>query len=124
MILGQHIGKELVESLGLPKYTIGFTLRARVGEVVTVECEYMPEGDEFVPALAQYSLVPRTAKAKVVMHRAAVLGYDAWMRERIENDHAVFMLRTSKLPMTSRRTYTTEEIARFYGVPSAPTEKP
>lgn len=102
MILGQHIGKELVESLGLPKYTIGFTLRARVGEVVTVECEYAPESDLFVRKLAEYTLTPRTAKAKAVMHRAEAIGYDAWRAERIEVEHARLMSRSVGIDYTQK----------------------
>lgn len=117
-ILGQHIGKELCNALGLPKYTIGFTLHARVGEVVTVECEYVPEQSvatgSFVPALAKYHLVPANAEAKQVRHPAEVMGYDAWMRERIEGEHCKYMARTSQ---RLRCDWGTEDIARYMGAP-------
>lgn len=37
MILGHPLGQQPCDALGLPKYTIGFTLRARAGELVTIE---------------------------------------------------------------------------------------
>ena len=95
MILGQHIGKELCDALGLPKYTTAFTLHARVGVPVTVECEYIPEDSvavrDFVPALARYHLVPANAQARQVRHPAEVMGYDAWMEERKAVAHARLM---------------------------------
>ncbi|MCA1857439.1 hypothetical protein LE190_16115 [Massilia oculi] len=102
MILGQHIGKELCDALSLPKYTIGFTLRARVGELVTIECEYVPDDQvcvgDFTVALAQYHLTPANDRAKAVRHPAEVMGYQAWLAQRNEDAHCKYMARTSCLP--------------------------
>lgn len=118
MILGQHLGKELCDALGLPKYTIGFTLRARVGEPVTVECEYVPEdrveARDFTAALARYNLVPANDRARKVYHPAEVMGYDAWLHDRTETEHRKYMARTSVLLRCDRST---ESIARYMGAP-------
>ncbi len=42
-VTGNQIGKALCDALGLPKGTIGFTLRCYSGELVTVTCEYCPD---------------------------------------------------------------------------------
>jgi len=106
MILGQQISKELQDALGLPKHTVGFTLRAYANEMVTVECEYCPNGS-FQSALARYHLVPRDdARA------AETFNYDAWRADRTERAHREFMERTSRrLPCD----WTTDEIRRYFG---------
>lgn len=109
MITGQQIGKELCDALGLPKFTRGFTLRCYTGEVVTVECEYYPEGS-FQTALAQYHLVPRTEAPPA----ADEFTFNAWMRERTERAHREFMERTSR---QLRCDWRTEDIARYMGAP-------
>lgn len=118
MILGQHLGQQLCDALDLPKYTIGFTLRARVGELVTIECEYVPEDrlqtGRILSELAQYNLVPADAAARKVRGAGEVTNYDAWKRERTERAHAEYMARTSRhLPCD----WDTEQIARYMGVP-------
>lgn len=110
MIVGQQISKELQDALGLPKHTLGFTLRCYSDEIVTVECEYYPDGS-FQSALAHYNLVPCA-----VDQQAPRLDFDAWMAARTERAHRAYMERTSRLPPCIRRTYSTEEIAQFYGV--------
>jgi len=92
-ITGQDIGKELCDALGLPKNTISFTLRAQVGHFVTVECEYAPEGREWLRELAEFHLVrqPETkAPAVAPMH------YDDWLAQSKAIAHRDFMMRTSR----------------------------
>jgi len=117
-ILGQHLGKQVVLALGLPKYTVGFTLHARVGELVRIECEYVPEdgaaGGDFATALAQYQLIPANQQAREVFCRAEVIGYDAWRTEQIEEAHRKYMARTSRHLPCDRST---ESIARYMGAP-------
>lgn len=109
MITGQGISKELRDSLGLPRHTKGFTLRCYVGQAVTVECEYYPDGS-FQAALAEYTLTARSPDAL----QASSMDYDTWMRERIERAHAAFMERTSRrLPCDLN----TEDVARYMGAP-------
>jgi hypothetical protein len=91
MIASQQISKELCDALGLPKYTRGFTLRCYTGELVTVECEYYPDGS-FQPALARYHLLARDDSPAA----AAPIHFDTWMRERTERAHREFMERTSR----------------------------
>ena len=93
IMLGQQIGPKLLESLGLPKNTISFTLRARVGKVVTVECEYAPEGDAYASELAEYFLVERQTPRAARPHPAEVLGYDVWLQQRNEAAHRQLMAR-------------------------------
>ena len=112
MITGNQISKELQDALGLPKDTLGFTLRCYAGEVITVECEYCPDGS-FQTALTEYHLTPRL-KAKP---SPAVLDFDAWMRERTERAHDDFMRRTSQPLMQEALAFTREQIARFFKVP-------
>ncbi len=109
MITGQQISKELCDALGLPKYTRGFTLRCYTGEAVTVECEYYPSGS-FQAELARYHLVPTESGV------AARFDFDAWMRHRTEQSHRSYMERTARLPPCVRRTYSADEIAKFYGI--------
>lgn len=95
MLLGQDIGKELCDALGLPKNTIGFTLRAWVGHCVTVECEYYPEGKEVARALAKFKLI-RPELPAVVTPATAPTHYDDWLAQRIELAHRDYMARTSR----------------------------
>lgn len=98
MISSYEIGGALVAALGLPKNTIAFTLRARAGDIVTVECEYAPENDLFVTELASFGLVPIDPPRKLTVHPADAMGYDAWRVGQIEAHHQAFMRRTSGLP--------------------------
>ena len=108
-MLGQQISKELGDALGLPPMTRGFTLRCFTGEVVTVECEYYPTG-AFQTALAKYNLTPAVEAGPVGFD------FDAWIRDRTEHAHRAYMERTTRLPPCIRRTYSAEEIAKFYGI--------
>lgn len=94
MMLGHNIGQKLVDTLGLPKNTIGFTLRVFAGQFVTVECEYVLDDGSFAPALAEYYLAPR----KMPEAEEGKLHYDVWLRRRTESAHREFMTRTSQLP--------------------------
>jgi hypothetical protein len=117
-IIGQQLNAALIKALGLPRNTLAFTLRAKVGDIVTVECEYYPDDGGIVAALAEYGLVPRDSVrvhrigepeprgilAKPAPHRAEVIGFDAWMRERTERAHRIFM---ASMASTSLKTYAT-----------------
>lgn len=35
--------QQLITLLNIPKNTVGFTIKARINEVVKVECEYYPD---------------------------------------------------------------------------------
>lgn len=103
-IIGQELGKRLVEALGLPKHTMGITLHVYPGQFVTVECKYALDEDKLSPLMAEYALVER-GKPK---------SFDTWMRERTERAHTEFMERTSRrLPCDSN----TEDVARYMGAP-------
>ena len=93
IMIGEQIGARLRDALGLPKNTIAFTLRAQVGRVVTVECEYVPEGDAYMTELEEFFLVPRQREKPQPAHPAEVLGYDAWLRQRNERAHRQLMSR-------------------------------
>lgn len=97
-LLGHQIGGKLCKALGLPKNTIGFTLRCRAGELVSVECEYLPEGS-FDSAFAQFELVRKVESAPPEQPRA---DFDTWYRERQERAHRRFMVRTSGLQPLER----------------------
>lgn len=111
-MLGHQIGRQLVEALGLPKNTSGFTLRCYANEVVSVTCEYWPEDFGLAKALAKYNLVAVGGTLPTLRD----FDFDAWMRDRTERAHREHMERTSRLPPCIRRTYSAEEIAKFYGV--------
>lgn len=93
-ILGQHISQDLLKALGLPKQTIGFTLRCRYDEIVTVECEYYADGD-FQTALAEYELVNKEP--------ATQLDFDAWHKASKETAHKAFMARSRQVLAIDRR---------------------
>jgi hypothetical protein len=109
MITGQQISKELCAALGLPKYTRGFTLRCYTDEIVTVECEYYPDGS-FQTELARYRLTPSEGSA------AARFDFDGWMRDRVGRAHREYMERTSRLPPCAPLVYPPDQIAKFYGI--------
>ena len=112
-IHSHQIGKALVDALGLPSNTIGFTLRCYAGELVSVECEYLPRDGGIVPVLAQYNLVQRKGKAPQ-SRDVERIDFDAWMRERTERAHQAYMERTSRrLPCD----LTIVDIARYLGAP-------
>ncbi|MFC0132019.1 hypothetical protein CR105_16005 [Massilia eurypsychrophila] len=110
-IISHQIGKALCDALQLPKQTRSFVLRVEAGNVVTVECEYYPEG-EFVTALAEYELV-RRPEVKVA---PPAIHFDAWMRERTDAAHAAYMARHKRggqaYPQNS-----IVELARYFSVP-------
>lgn len=57
-----HLGRELIEALGLPKNTTEVTLHFAAGEHVTVQCKYFPEAQgvrRLLPRLAQWELVEK-----------------------------------------------------------------
>jgi len=61
--VGEELGSKLVKLLGLPEYTVSFTLRCAVNEIVTVTCEYYPEGhledagqEDYETVFAEYRL--------------------------------------------------------------------
>jgi hypothetical protein len=110
MIVGHQISKGLCDALGLPKHTRGFTLRCYTGELVTVECEYYPDGS-FQTELAQCRLALIGAAD---WPKPTPFNFDAWMRERTERAHREFMERTSRrLPCD----VTVEDVARYFRVP-------
>lgn len=116
-IHSRQIGKALVDALGLPSNTIGFTLRCYAGELVSVECEYLPRDGGIVPVLAQYNLMQCECKVQPT-HSVERIDFDAWMRERTERAHQAYMERTSRrLPCD----WTTEDVARYMGVPLDPS---
>jgi hypothetical protein len=109
-MLGHQIGPQLVEALGLPKNTSGFTLRCYAGEAVSVVCEYWPEDAGLAKALAQYNLVATGG----TIPTAKGFDFNAWMRDRTERAHREFMERISRhLPCD----WTTEDLARYMGAP-------
>lgn len=110
MIHGQQIGKALIDALGLPKNTKGFTLRVYANEIVTVACEYAPTDPSIVQLLGQFEVVHRGPSPDV----GQPVHYDTWLRGRIERARAEYMSRTAQhLPCD----WTTEEIARYFGAP-------
>jgi len=107
MILGHQLSKGLIDALGLPSMTRGFTLRCYTGQAVTVECEYYPDGS-FQTALAQYQLVQRKSAAGAP--QAEPMNFDAWMTTRTERAHRQFIERTSQHLPHER---TPEQIASY-----------
>ncbi|MGK5053599.1 hypothetical protein [Janthinobacterium sp. RB2P8] len=88
------LGPQLIALLGLPKHCVSFELRCAAGELVTVKCEFYPEEAEGIDlVLAEYELVPRETPTAVEPHPAEVIGFDAWMRERVELAHCNMMVR-------------------------------
>lgn len=99
--MGHQIGAALCEALQLPKHTTSFVLRAEVGRIVTVECEYYPDGAEGITtALSEYELV-RKPKARGSVDPCGNLSmsgaehFDTWMRDRTDAAHAAYMARHS-----------------------------
>ncbi len=96
-ITGQQIGSILTKALDLPKYTVSFELRCKVDEIVTVACEYYPEGSALCIALetvfAEYDLVRREAPKQVEQQ---LFHFDDWMRARTNAAHAAFKARLGR----------------------------
>lgn len=106
--MGRQIGQELCDALGLPKNTIGFTLRVYANEIVTVSCEYAPDDPGIVRLLGKFDLVQRDSAPDAT----EPLHYDTWLRERTERAHAEFMRRTSRRLM---RDLSSDEIEAYMG---------
>lgn len=97
-VIGQVLGAQLAPLLGLPRCTRSFTLRCVVDEIVTVECEYFPEGvsgPELETVFAQYGLVERKQPKSI--------DFDSWMSARKEAAHAAFLSRNLVLERLDRQ---------------------
>lgn len=88
VLLGRHLGPELVRILGLPKNTVSFDLRCAVDEAVTVRCEFFPDvsnPDELVAVFRSYRL-ERGAKfqlsARAGCSDEVRDDFNAWLLER------------------------------------------
>jgi len=113
-ITAHDIGKDLIAALGLPKATRAFTLSARAGKAVTVECEYYPEdGKAITTALMAYDLVPRFSPAPAVSSVPEQVHFDTWYRHRINVAHAKYMERTSYHCPSDWRTFPPEAIEKY-----------
>ena len=62
-LCGQNISKNLIRILNLPEHTVGFELKARVNEVVTLTAEYHPKmhdgGRALFTELREYQLIEK-----------------------------------------------------------------
>lgn len=98
-VLGHQIGKALVDALGLPKGTVGFTLRCYHGELVSVECEYFPDPARgLATELAAYELVRKMCTdLRDTLTLPVAVDFDAWMRAKTDAAHAAYMERTAAL---------------------------
>lgn len=89
------LGPQLIALLGMPPNCVSFDLRCAAGELVTVKCEFYPEeADGIDQVLAEYELVPRASESTasaLALHRAEVIGFDAWMRARTDAAHQAMM---------------------------------
>ena len=88
------LGSQLIALLGLPKHCVSFELRCAAGELVRVKCKFYPEEVEGIDlVLSEYELVPHISAARghAQRHRAAAIGFDAWLRERTEVAHQTMM---------------------------------
>jgi hypothetical protein len=112
-MLGHQIGPQLVEALGLPKNTSGFTLRCYANEVVSVTCEYWPEGHGLAKALARYNLLPVGGDLPTTKG----FSFDTWMRDRTERAHREFMERTSRILPCDLKLVPPAAIRRYMGAP-------
>jgi hypothetical protein len=65
--------------------------------------------EQLLAAIEVLSLDPITQKREAN-------DFDAWLAARTERAHREYMERTSRLPMSARRTYSADEIAKFYGI--------
>lgn len=104
VLLGHQIGEKLIKGLGLPKQTRSFVLRCESNEVVSVTCEYFPEGEEWLePLINEYQLtsVGGTIRAKPV----EAMHFDSWYRAQRNKAHAAFMARDKELSHMDRRLF-------------------
>jgi hypothetical protein len=97
-IIGYQISPELCRVLGLPRNTISFTLRASVDEVVTVQCEYYPDGlgRDVVRALAEYTLIRQVAPVEPTAE-SDLFDFDVWLAARNQAAHIDMMARSFRL---------------------------
>jgi hypothetical protein len=117
-IMAYEIGKDLIDALGLPKKLKSFSLHVRVGEVVRVECEYMPSDSKAITtALMAYDLVPRFRPAPAAVAPAEPVHFDTWYRHRINVAHAKYMERTSYSLRCDWSTFPPEAIKRYLDGP-------
>lgn len=93
--------------LSLPDHCISFELRVSSGQPgVTVTCEHYvaldaPGLKQLESVLSEFELVHRAPTPTFQFHaedsaefqaaKAHVIGFDAWMRERIDRAHAEYM---------------------------------
>lgn len=100
MLASEKLFVELSKVLDLPRSTTELNIRLRTGCPLTVTAEWYPsfECEPMVKQLSQYLLVPIVTKKTIVapeLPAAEVVGFDAWLRARIDSDHVAFMAATS-----------------------------
>jgi hypothetical protein len=110
-MLAHQIGQQLCDALGLPKNTVGFTLRCYANEIVSVACEYFPEDRGLAKAMARYNVVLADGAASELK----AVSFNTWMQQRTERAHREFMERTSELPSCGGRESLAEKIDRYLG---------
>jgi hypothetical protein len=57
---GREAVHQLLDILGLPDNTVGFTLRVYSGQFVTIECEFVLGDGSVGPVLTEYDLTPQS----------------------------------------------------------------
>jgi hypothetical protein len=92
VLIGNQIGKKLIEGLGLPKNTVSFELRCAVDEIVTVKCEYFPEGSDAIETLINdYRLIAVGGTVGRESKQPAPIHFDTWYRAKRDAAHAAYM---------------------------------
>lgn len=91
LLLGHHVGRELIEILGLPEKTVSFEIRFAYNEVVAVRCEFYPDvqdSDDLVSVFRSYRLESGGPKPKFQLSAQAGCSdgvrddFNAWLLER------------------------------------------
>ncbi|WP_312547571.1 hypothetical protein [Massilia sp.] len=112
-----QIGSEIVLRRAVP-HVLERDLTGRA-TVVRLRPQLRP-GEVLCERMGEIPLIVTDASSLFPASSAQGMGYDAWMKRRVDLAHAEFMERTSRrLWCDWRAVATTDDIAGIYGIPAS-----
>ena len=116
-VLGQDVGKGLIEVLGLPPGVVSINIQCAVNELVQVDVRLIADNaGGIVDLFRRYNLIDVDPLPAV----ADSIAFDKWMSERKEAAHRAFVEHYEELANLDRRIAHYTAFPRFDPVKDSP----